>query len=1039
MKKTFLHKFLWVTLLTVAISCFYMRTKAQSGPIKVDFNMSGRKDSEVNEGGYTPWAVSNPLHDTLSEDGVTFVVSKGKRGDQLAMTWYKAGVQSPNFAKFSGDALFVKDGDFDQGSEIDMKISGLNAGHHTLITYHNITDNLQPGEACPIDIHVNGVEVVSNLIPTVRQLTITTCQKAELSFDVTEGEDVEIRFIADTTGTQLVKNIFINGFQLDGISVADKSHAPFPEDKDEHVEPLENRGLTLSWSPSAKAVSQDIYFGTDSLQVAHADHDSPLFKGNQVATDTSFEVSDLYSRNQYYWRVDAVSEGQVYKGDVWYFKSRQLAFRDAEGYGRFAIGGRGGKVVEVTNLNDDGPGSLRWAVTNDIGPRTIVFAVSGLIKLKSRLVLNQPHVTVAGQTAPGKGITIRSAPFGITGNDCIARFIRVRIGGGTTYDGMGLTGANNSIMDHCSISWTIDESFSSRGAHNITLQRTLISEALNAAGHQNYPPGTEHGYAATIGGDIGSFHHNLLADCYGRNWSLGGGLNGDGYYGGRLDISNNVVYNWGHRATDGGAHEVNFVNNYYKPGAGTNFFYAFNAQHEGVGLGMQRCYFNGNVMPGYFDESNQQDGRTISHSNGDTSSYETYVDAPFFPNYISLQSAGDAYKSVLSDVGAFVPMLDEHDQRIIRETIAGTYSVVGSVTGKPGFPDNEADAGGFEDYPEVYRPDYWDSDHDGLPDWWETVKGLNPNSAPGDFSDSNADDDKDGFTNLEDYLDWLAVPHKYAAENGPVSINLKALARGYQSAPVFTIIRQPDNGSVVIKQDTIAVYIPARVTTAKAAASRRGYSLDAFSFRVQDSEGSSMERTVNLALGVDQTLRVEMADLKVTRQNDHQVKLSWTTHSEENNKSFRVQKSATSTGQFVNTGKQVLSKALRGNSSKDLHYHFTDVNSSTATTFYRLQQIDLNGTVHYSTVKQVPGATPNTHIKLWPVPSSGQVNIDLRKIKTSTLVKIYDINDGRLVLNEAASMGTVKKVYLKNKGIYIVEIVRSDNHKKVYQGKIVIQ
>src|SRR5690606_24523908 len=191
-------------------------------------------------------------------------------------------------------------------------------------------------------------------------------------------------------------------------------------------------------------------------------------------------------------------------------------------------------VVYVDNLNDSGPGSLREAVTNNVGPRTIVFNVGGIIQLKSRLVLTDRYVTIAGQTAPGKGICIRSAPFGIGADDAIVRFIRLRLGGGRTADGMGMNG-DHSIMDHCSISWTIDEAFSSRGAKNITLQRTLISEALNAAGHKNYPEGTEHGYAATIGGVKGSFHHNLLAHNNGRNWSMGGQLDANNNLSGWLD------------------------------------------------------------------------------------------------------------------------------------------------------------------------------------------------------------------------------------------------------------------------------------------------------------------------------------------------------------------------------------------------------------------------------------------------------------------------------------------------------------------------
>ncbi len=280
------------------------------------------------------------------------------------------------------------------------------------------------------------------------------------------------------------------------------------------------------------------------------------------------------------------------------------AFPTAEGYGRLASGGRGGRVLHVTNLNDSGPGSLRDAIERS-GPRIVVFDVSGLITLESRLIIRSTNsnLTIAGQTAPGKGICLRKYNFGMLGaTNVIVRYVRVRPGNlsGATLDGMGMASSDHCIIDHCSISWTLDEAFSSRGAKNITLQRTLISEALNEAGHKKYPPGTQHGYAASIGGDIGSFHHNLLAHCAGRNWSLAGGLSKPAHtYAGRLDLRNNVVYNWKNRTTDGGAHEVNFVNNYYQPGPATKWFYALNAQYGGF-PGTQRYYFEGNVMPGHF-------------------------------------------------------------------------------------------------------------------------------------------------------------------------------------------------------------------------------------------------------------------------------------------------------------------------------------------------------------------------------------------------------------------------------------------------------
>ena len=355
-----------------------------------------------------------------------------------------------------------------------------------------------------------------------------------------------------------------------------------------------------------------------------------------------------------------------------------LAFPTAEGHGRFAQGGRGGRVIHVTNLNDSGPGSLRDAVEQS-GPRTVVFDVSGLITLESRLIIRKTNgdLTIAGQTAPGIGICLRKYNMGMLGaTNVILRYLRVRPGNlsGETLDGMGMASSEQCIIDHCSISWTLDEAFSSRGAKNITLQRTLISEALNAAGHKKYPPGTQHGYAASIGGDIGSFHHNLLAHNAGRNWSLAGGLSKPkNEYAGRLDLRNNVVYNWKSRTTDGGAHEVNFVNNYYQPGPATTFFFALNAQYGGF-PGSQRYYFAGNVMPGHFGLTNQTAGRKATTERGGSlpTSYSPWSETPFFDSHVTTHTAADAYTNVLADVGCNFPVLDEHNQRSFAEHRSGT-------------------------------------------------------------------------------------------------------------------------------------------------------------------------------------------------------------------------------------------------------------------------------------------------------------------------------------------------------------------------------
>ena len=429
----------------------------------------------------------------------------------------------------------------------------------------------------------------------------------------------------------------------------------------------------------------------------------------------------------------------------------QLAFPTAEGYGRFAIGGRGGKVLHVTNLNDAGPGSLRAAVEAE-GARTVVFDIAGLITLESPLVVRNPYLTIAGQTAPGKGVCIRKFNFGMYGtHDVIIRHLRVRPGdiAGKTLDGMGMAYSDHCIIDHCSISWTQDEAFSSRGAKNVTLQRTLISEALNAAGHRKYPPGTEHGYASSIGGHIGSFHHNLLAHCAGRNWSLAGGLDKKKRHAGWVDLRNNVVYNWKNRTTDGGAARVQFVNNYYKPGPATRWFHVIRPEREGVPLyGPQDYYIRGNVLEGHVEASEPLGGVKLWP---DEEPANYIHDEPFFAPHVKTQTAAAAYVDVLADVGCTVPQQDKHDRRVISEVRGGKAKFKGSVTGLPGLPDSQRDVGGWDDYPEVLRPEKWDTDRDGMPDEWEQARSLNPE----DPTDGTSDRDSDGYTNLEEYLGWL--------------------------------------------------------------------------------------------------------------------------------------------------------------------------------------------------------------------------------------------------------------------------------------------
>ncbi len=805
-----------------------LNLNAQSPTVKVDFDKSGRQSSEVTASDYEAWSVDDGESISETFEDVTFTLTYSGNGSGLTSNWYKAGIQSPYYVKLANDGLTVEDGE--DGTEIQMTISGLEAGTHTLLLYHNNVDSPDSWTFADIDVYVNGSLSANNIEPSCRVLSESEATISYHTFTVDDNEDVVIRILPDPSSSATNKNVMINGFELNTPNSAYQSYDPEPEDEDYHAD-ADDGSLTLSWSAASTAASHNVYFGTDESEVEDATTSSSVYKGNQ--TSTAYTLSSLSNLNTYYWRVDEVaSDGTVTQGDVWSFRTRILAFPDAEGYGRYAIGGRGGVVVHVTNLNDSGEGSLREAIEDeDLGPRTIVFDVSGIIVLESRLTLGDEFVTVAGQTAPGKGICIRSAPFGMSGaEDVIMQNVRIRLGAGTTFDGTGMAGSNYCIIDHCSVSWTIDEAFSSRSGKNITLQRTLISEALNIAGHENYDEGTAHGYAASIGGDVGSFHHNLLAHCEGRNWSMAGGLDADNYFAGRLDIFNNVVYNWGSRATDGGAHEVNFVGNYYKPGEATEMFYALTANHEDDFGGYQKYYFAENKMPGYFDESNQEDGRRSVVEDGITIDYEDFVDEPFFESYATIQSADDAYKSVLSDVGCTQPVFDDHDIRIVTETSNGTYTYSGSVSGKPGLPDDEDDVGGYEDYPTVYRDSDFDSDDDGLPDWWEEYYGLSTSS--GDFSDANADDDGDGYTNLEEYLQWLSYEHYSISGSETVSIDLSDMFRGFTSSPSYSA-SNIESGSVSISSST-ATFTP------------DDCGMTSFNLTVTDGDGSSMTKLVNV-------------------------------------------------------------------------------------------------------------------------------------------------------------------------------------------------
>ncbi len=444
-------------------------------------------------------------------------------------------------------------------------------------------------------------------------------------------------------------------------------------------------------------------------------------------------------------------------------------------------------MYHVTSLSGGKePGTLLYGLTEMNEPRYIVFDVSGIIELDFESQFTKPNAYIAGQTAPGKGICIKASNINI-GSDVICRHVRFKRGlgvyGENTGNAMGMSGADHAIVDHCTAAWGTDETVSGRGALNVTFQYNVISEALGIAGHKNYADGTNHGYAATIDGRIGSWHHNLLVNCEGRNWSMGGGMDGNNRPIGGLDLFNNVVYNWHNRTTDGNCHAVNFVNNYYKMGADTRKTILFTQDFEDAIApdGIDQAYIKGNIRENK-NHSLQQDAldKTYNATGRIPTSYQYRVNAPLFESYAEIHSAKDAMKIVTSYAGATMPMRDEHHVRNVRETLDGTYTYVGSKSKIKGEIDTEADitehadGKGWEEYPEEKRADDFDTDGDGMPDWYETAVGSNRTTA-----NQNDDPDGDGWTLLEDYLEFMAHPYIVIEPSGSGSIDLKPYFAGF--------------------------------------------------------------------------------------------------------------------------------------------------------------------------------------------------------------------------------------------------------------------
>ncbi len=499
------------------------------------------------------------------------------------------------------------------------------------------------------------------------------------------------------------------------------------------------------------------------------------------------------------------------------------AFPGAEGFARYTTtGGRGTNgtthVYHVTNLNDSGTGSLRWAVSQ-AGPRTIVFDVCGYIDLKSNLQI-QSNTTIAGQTAPGCGITLRYYTVEFTKCDnVIVRFLRFRrsqiknVNDGA--DASWGRNHNNIILDHCSFSWSIDELGSFYDNRNFTMQWCNLTEALANPGHSK----GEHSYGGIWGGKGASFHHNFIAHAQNRTPRFNGArYNWQGYdktkyantiQAEQVDFRNCVMYNWGNGngcyGGPGGGY-VNMINNYYKAGPGTSnrtrvtqisFADSGNSGSNPFPNYASRYYINGNYVTAAGDAAQNYDWKGVKYDktilvNGDycmedTSHYygddQTYVknssghdcikikcDSPFDAGEVTTHSAEKAYEKVVAYAGASL-YRDAVDARIAEETKNGTVTYTGAISKTKGIVDVVNDPEGtidettvsYPDFTSETRPEGYDTDGDGMPDAWEIANGLNPNDAS-DATLKTLDTEKGWYTNLEVYLNSI-VEDIVKAEN----------------------------------------------------------------------------------------------------------------------------------------------------------------------------------------------------------------------------------------------------------------------------------
>ncbi|MEO6228515.1 MAG: pectate lyase [Ferruginibacter sp.] len=437
-----------------------------------------------------------------------------------------------------------------------------------------------------------------------------------------------------------------------------------------------------------------------------------------------------------------------------------IAFPGAEGFGKYTTGGRGGKVIIVSNLNDDGEGSFRKAVIAK-GKRIVVFNVSGTIHLESKLFI-KGDITIAGQTAPGDGVCLADNSVSVSGDNIIIRYLRFRMGDkfqkGGMVDGNGgddAFGGNrrkNIIIDHCSMSWSTDEVFSIYAGDSTTVQWNIISEPLNYSYHFETGDADyeHHGYGAIWGGRHFTAHHNLFAHCNNRTPRFDGIRNAPEE---NVDYRNNVIYDWGENnvyAGEGGRY--NIVNNYYKYGPSTSknaMSKIVNPYKKQPTIPYGKFYISGNFIDGSPTLSGNNWLGVTMHQGTAEDAVNAKLNVPFNVVDVNMEPGKAACESVLKNAGAILPKRDTLDQRIINDV---KNRQGGLIDVQGGHPHGTAYELTIHAWPSLQSlPAPTDTDKDGIPDDWEKQHHLNP----ADSADASLNSIDKQYTNIEVYVNSL--------------------------------------------------------------------------------------------------------------------------------------------------------------------------------------------------------------------------------------------------------------------------------------------